>query len=113
MWPRRERSDKDFTEEIQMHIAQETKRLVEDEGLHAEEAMAKSRRSFGNVTQAQERFYERRRIAWVEHVRRDAAHGLRGLRRNPGFGMAGVVMLAIGIGATTAMFCVLNSVVLN
>ena len=55
-----------FAEEIQIHIAQETQqRLVEDEGLHLEEATARSRRSFGNVTQALERFYEGRRIAWA------------------------------------------------
>ena len=113
MWPWPKRSDKDFAAEIQIHIAQETKRLVEDEGLDVDEATARSRRSFGNVAQAQERFYERRRIAWVEHVRRDAAHGLRGLRRNPGFGAAAVVMLAVGIGATTAMFSVLKSVLLS
>src|SRR5687767_963980 len=113
MWPWRKRSDKDFAEEIQTHIAQETKRLVEDEGLHVAEAAARSRRSFGNVTQAQERFHEGRRIAWVEHIRRDVVHGLRGLHRNPGFGAAAVVMLAVGIGAATAMFSVLKSVLLN
>ena len=113
MWLWRKRSDKDFAEEIHIHIAQETKRLVEEDGLSVEEATARSRRSFGNVAQAQERFYEERRIAWVEHVRRDVAHGLRGLRQHLGFGTAAVVMLAIGIGATTAMFSVLKNVVLN
>ena len=73
MWSWRRRPDEDFAEEIHAHLSQETKRLVEDEGLTLEEARARARRSFGNVTHAQERFYERGRIRWLDDLRRDSA----------------------------------------
>ena len=59
MWRWRRRSDEDFAEEIYAHLAQETKRLVEDESMTIEDARARALRSFGNVTTAHERFYER------------------------------------------------------
>lgn len=59
MWKWRSRSDEDFATEIQAHIAHEMKRLVEEEGLSFKDAKAQALRSFGNITHAQERFYER------------------------------------------------------
>jgi hypothetical protein len=113
MWPWRTRADEDFAEEIHAHIAHEMKRLVEEEGLGFRDAKAHALRSFGNITHAQERFYERRTITWFEDLRRDVAYALRSLRRNPGFAAATILTLAIGIGATTAIYSVVNAILLQ
>ena len=71
MWLWRRRPDEDFAQEIDAHIAHETKRLVEDEGLSVEDANARARRSFGNIAHTQERFYESSRPMWLEDFARD------------------------------------------
>ena len=113
MWSWRKRSDEDFAEEIQAHVAHEMKRLVEEDGLSFKDAKAQALRSFGNVTHAQERFFERQNITWLEDLRRDVAYALRSLRRNPGFAAATILTLAIGIGATTAIYSVVNAILLQ
>ena len=113
MWPWRRRSDADFAEEIHVHVEQETRRLVDEEGLDFEEARARALRSFGNVMQAQERFYERARVAWLEDLRRDTGYAVRNLRRNPGFAAVAVLTLGVGIGATTAIYSVADSILLQ
>src|SRR5262245_16423093 len=113
VWRWGRRSDEDFAKEIEAHIAHEMKRLVEGEGLNVEDARAHALRSFGNITHAQERFYQRRTIMWFEDLRRDVAYALRSLRRNPGFAAATILTLAVGIGATTAIYSVVNAILLQ
>lgn len=73
MWWRRRRSDEDFTQEIQAHIALEMDRLIA-EGASPEKARAAALRAFGNVTRARERFYESRRVMWLDDLHRDVRH---------------------------------------
>jgi predicted permease len=109
---RRKRNSSDFRHEIESHIELERDRLMQ-QGLSPEDAQAAARRAFGNVLQTEERFYESGRWHWWDNFRQDVRFGIRMLLRNPGFTFTGILTLALSIGANTAIFSLVNALLLK
>ena len=98
--------------EIASHLA-----LLQDDfelrGLSPDEAILAARRAYGNVSSSQELHREARSFLWVEQLSKDVLHGVRLLFRNPGFTVVAVLSLALGIGANTVIFSLLDTTLLR
>src|SRR5258708_13125131 len=107
---RRRRKASDFSAEIEAHIQLEIERLREL-GLSEQDAEAAARRAFGNPTIAAERYYEKSRWLWLDHLRQDLRYAFRLITKNPTLSAIIVLTLALGIGATSVIFSVVRAVV--
>jgi macrolide transport system ATP-binding/permease protein len=106
------RNVEDFAEEIRSHLELETDEL-EREGLSQDEAHRKARIQFGNVRVAEERFHLRDRVEWIDNFVRDLKFAIRQMGKNSAFAVTAIIVLALGIGASAAIFAFVDAALLQ
>src|SRR5262249_28308389 len=109
---RRKAEDEELRREMEAHVAHEMDENVA-KGMPAEEARRRALAKFGSRENVREDVRRWNTIGVLEGAVRDLRHVMRALRRAPGFALAVIVVMALGIGAVTAMFTIVRSVLLK
>ncbi len=108
----RRRQERQLDDELRFHLDLQVAKYVRG-GMSEEEARRRTRLDFGGLEQVKDDCRDVRRMAWLETTVRDILFAVRSLRKSPAFAAAAVCTLALGIGANTAIFSVVNAVFLR
>ena len=108
----RRQAEQDLQEELRLHLELEIERH-RDAGLSRDDARRAARRRLGSAALIHERTRDVWGWRWLDDLGRDARHAVRGLQRSPGFATSVVLVLALGIGANTAMFGIVHGMLIR
>ena len=111
-WRRRARLEHDLARELQDHVERRVRALV-DAGVGEREARRLAALELGGVEQVKEACRDVRGTRWAHDVAQDVHHGIRGLLKRPGLVVAATLSLGLGIGANTAIFALVDAVLLR
>ncbi len=105
--------DVELDEEIRLHVEMETDDLMRMQGLSRDEARRQAMIAFGGVGKYREAQRDARGVRWLEQLGQDVKYAVRSLRKSPGFVVTSVLTIALGIGVTTAVYSVVDRLMLD